>query len=152
MPRFYAPGPARRGHGAMLWPAFIPRPYSVAPILLRLLLCLCLVVDTTAGAWAATGMAMPAAPRANAEAMPCHDGSAAMAATAAMHGRHAADPHPGPVGCKAGDCQCLQHCNAALALPAALPAPAFGDAAPNWMPHAGRGDPSPYRPVRPPIA
>lgn len=126
----------------------------MAPILLRLLLCLCLVANTTAGAWAATGMAMP--PPAEAPGAPCHD--AAMPGMTAMADDHApAAPHQAAGQkhdscCKSGSCDCLQHCSATLALPASIRLPVASASQPSWVLHDRHGDPAPYRPIRPPIA
>lgn len=121
-------------------------------LLLRLLLCLCLVVQTSAGAWAATAMAMPATP-VPAQAMPCHDMPGMD-----VHAEHAgpdaaATPHhDAPPGCDAGHCDCLQHCSQALAMPALIATlPPRVDRF-DMAPASGQGTPSPYRPVRPPIA
>ncbi|HBK45332.1 MAG TPA: hypothetical protein DDZ67_02615 [Xanthomonadaceae bacterium] len=122
--------------------------------LLRLLLCLSLVANATAAAWASAGMALPAVAEKTAAAMPCHE-MAGMASEPApdehaLHGKAAADPHHAPSCCQSGSCDCLQHCSATLALATVLPA-AIGDTPLNWALHASRGAPSPYRPVRPPI-
>ncbi|MFT4246650.1 MAG: CopL family metal-binding regulatory protein, partial [Pseudomonas sp.] len=102
----------------------------------------------------AGAMAMP--PPAPAARTGCHD--AAMTGMAAS-GNHAGMPMPdhgtGPkhgACCKAGSCDCLQHCNATLALPTPVQLPAVGGEAPSWTLRDRRGEPAPYRPIRPPIA
>lgn len=119
--------------------------------LLHLLLCLCVVANAASGAWAAVGMAMPQKPTATV-AMPCHQDAATADGThakpMAQH-EHASDRHQ--FGCKSSHCDCLQHCNATQAL-SSLPQTNLSSAdALNWTLHASHGDPSPYRPVRPPI-
>jgi hypothetical protein len=144
---------AGHGAGAILSAAFI-QPGPVPPILLRLLLCLCLVVNTTGGAWAASGMTMPAPVQAS--SAPCHD--AAMAGMVGMADEHApVTPHHAAGQkhdscCKSGSCDCLQHCSVTLALPASIPLPAIRASQPGWALHDRHGDPAPYRPIRPPIA
>ncbi len=141
----------------MLVPPVLPR-LPVPSVLLRLLLCLCLVANATAGAWASVGMAaamaLPAAaaPMAGAQpAPPCHD----MGAPVAGHDAHTdapGAPHDGhPGGCKHPGCDCLQHCNAALALLPAFAAGARRQAALVATLTAGRASPVPEQPVRPPI-
>lgn len=124
----------------------------MTPILLRLLLCLCLVVDTTAGAWAAGGMAAPA-PVSRAA---CHDPAMAAMAPSGGHAGPSAPHHAAgqkhDACCKTASCDCLQHCSAALALPASVRLPATRGSQPSWTLHDRHGEPAPYRPVRPPIA
>lgn len=155
-------GPGRaaaRSGGAAGGDAILPgvpsRRLRVPSILLRLLLCLCLVANATGSAWAATTMAMPMPAAATmSTTMPCHMDAGMPAAAAQAHPDHAMPaPHGhAPAGCKAGSCDCLQHCGSALVLPAlVLPAVPAAIALHGTV-HASRGAPSPYRPVRPPIA
>jgi hypothetical protein len=121
--------------------------------LLHLLLCLCVVANAASGAWAAVGMAMPEHGATAASGNPpCHEDAGTGAAPAAMT---AHDAHPQDnthAHCKAGHCHCLQHCNATLALLPWLPSATAGNSHLNWTLHDSHGDPSPYRPIRPPIA
>ncbi|MCW4454351.1 CopL family metal-binding regulatory protein [Flavobacterium sp. MXW15] len=118
----------------------------------RLLLCLLLIANAIAGAWAATAMAMPMAAQAPTTAepagsAPCHGMATDSAGDAASHDRDAT-----PMACSDGQhCDCLQY--GSLLLPPVLPL--LARIPPATLQPAPAGDhrsPAPRQPVRPPIA
>ena len=122
------------------------------PLLLRLLLITLLVVNTTASAWAATGMAARMLPASDSAAM--HHAGSSMVDMADMasdcHGPDADQP-PMPCGNDSQHCDCLHACTV---LPAsfALRLPLIPRAGPYSVPAGGNPPPRLADPVRPPIA
>lgn len=115
-------------------------------LLLRLLLITLLLVNTSASAWAATGMAaslLPAAGSAHSMAM------ASEAMTADCHGAPAAEA-PMPCGNDSQHCDCLHACSA-LPSPVALWLPLALRASPQAPSPQPAAPPHLADPVRPPI-
>ena len=121
------------------------------PVLLRALLIVLLLVNTTASAWAASRMAsslLPAAVAAVDPGSPAHH--VAVAAEAGDCHAVAADEPAMPCGADSQHCDCLQHGSAlpVLALMALSPGPQL---APAVQPARYSAPPRLAEPVRPPI-
>ena len=118
-------------------------------LLLRLLLITLLVVNTTASAWAATGMAA-SRPAASASVAMYHGGSSMAQMASDCHGPPAVQV-PMPCGNDSQHCDCLHACTV---LPAsfALGLSLIPRAGPYSAPAAGNPPPDLADPVRPPIA
>ena len=123
------------------------------PVLLRALLIVLLLVNTTASAWAASRMAgslLPAAVTRIDPGSPAHH-APAMAAAGDCHAIAVAASEPAmPCGADSQHCDCLQHGSAlpVLALMALSPGPQL---APAVQPARYSAPPRLAEPVRPPI-